>query len=183
MTQRLAVLLLTSFVLFACSGEPSNDSGKQTRKGKDRGTATMTIGGSQWTAERAKAKHTGGKLTISASNMDMTDGKVKRQELQLAIADFKGAGDYKTGITGSRFIGVGFDVEAAKEADKSDEAATKEVTNAVTGAKHLMLSNAEVTITAVSDTEISGSFSWQPHASTKQPAITNGTFRALVSSK
>lgn len=140
----------------------------------------MTLGESQWQADRAKARLTNGSLSISASNMDTTGGKVKRQELTLNVADFKGPGDYLTGLSGSRFLGVGIDTDAMKSAESDQEKATQAITEGLSGAQHILLSQAKVTITAANDNEISGTFSWQPPAGAKQPAIQNGTFRALL---
>lgn len=58
------------------------------------------------------------------------------------------------------------------------EAAASEV--ATKAADHLMLSSVNVSITAASDTEISGTFSWQPSEQSDQPKITDGSFRALL---
>jgi len=177
---RLSSLLLVAFLLVSCGDDSGSGSSRRERAGKDRGEAAMTLGSNQWQAESAKAKLAGGRLTISASNMDTTGGKVQSQRLDLNITDYKGPGDYKTGFSGSRFIGVGIDVDAVKAAQGDDQKATEAITSALSGSSHLMLSNANVTITAANDTEISGTFSWQPPPGLKQPAIQNGTFRALV---
>jgi hypothetical protein len=174
--------LLVTIVLAGCGDESAaTGSSTRTRTGtKDRGEAAMTLGAASWQASSAKAKLANGTLTIRAGKTDRTDGRVTRQELHLQVSDFTGPGDYKTGFSGSRFLGVGLDVEAAKAAGDEQAAATETVTDALTKAKHLMLSGAMVKVTAASDTEVTGTFSWSPPAGIDQPAITNGTFRALL---
>lgn len=58
-------------------------------------------------------------------------------------------------------MGVGVDGEAAA---KSEECAEQAATAALADCMHLMLSQANVTITAASDTEVCGTFLWQPPA-------------------
>ena len=140
----------------------------------------MKIADVEWSAQRAKAKLKEGRLTIRASSTDTSDGKVERQELHLQIVDYTGPGDYTTGLSGSRFLQVGIDTDAIAAGDDSDEAATKAASSALSGAKHMMLSSAKVTITAASESEISGSFSWQPPKGSKDPALTEGSFRAVL---
>lgn len=178
-TPLLSLLLLAT----ACGGSADSDgSGRGARSDKDRGEASMQLGGATWQAERAKAKIEDGKLTISASRTDMADGKVSRQSLSLTVREFDGAGDYTTGIAGSSFTAVGMDTKAVEAAAESEEASKGALTDMLSKAKHMMLTNAKVTVTAVDDTEVTGTFSWQPTEGSSQPAITGGTFRALVDS-
>lgn len=172
--------LLAALLLVGCGGTAKGDPQSTRRSGKDRGAASMTLGSTPWQASSAKARLQNGKLTIDATYMDTTGGKVKRDQLTLSVADFKGPGEYSTGASGSRFIGVGFDTGAAKDAAADEQAATKAVGEMLSGASHLMLMNAKVTVTDANATEISGTFSWQPMKGMKQPAIENGTFRALI---
>tara|TARA_R110002094_G_scaffold91485_10_gene93685 strand:+ start:907 stop:1590 length:684 start_codon:yes stop_codon:yes gene_type:complete len=159
----------------------SGSSRKRSASSKDRGEAAMMLGATQWTADRVKAKLRNSSLTIKASNTERVDGKMTRQELTLVVSDYKGPGDYKTGAMGSRFIGVGVDMDAAKAAGDGEAATRKTLTDVLSDAKHLMLMSAQVTIATASDTEITGSFSWQPPKGMDKPAIKNGTFRALLS--
>jgi hypothetical protein len=156
---------------------------KEKKAKKDRGDASMSIGGKAWTAESAKAKLAGSKLTIRASRMDMAEGKVSRQELHLQIDDYKGAGDYETGISGSRFVGVGLDTEAAKAAGNDDAKTTKVATDALTAAKHMLLMKAKVHIETAGDAEIVGTFSWTPPPGMNDPEISEGKFRAILDEK
>lgn len=153
------------------SEEPGRSGRKRDQK--DKGMASVKIDGIAWSAERASASLKDGKLTIRASRMELADGKAKRQELQLHVDNFAGPGDYKTGVGGSRFIGVGLDTKAVA----SDEAAKAEATRAVSNASHVLLSNAQVHIASANDQEVTGTFSWQPQAS-GQPVFTDGSFRA-----
>tara|TARA_R110002072_G_scaffold25443_4_gene85013 strand:+ start:19370 stop:19993 length:624 start_codon:yes stop_codon:yes gene_type:complete len=166
----------------AASGDAgSGSSRKRSASRKDRGEAAMMLGTTQWTADRVKAKLRNSSLTIKASNTERVGGKMTRQELSLVVSDYKGPGDYKTGAMGSRFIGVGVDMDATKAAGDGEAATRKTLTDTLSDAKHLMLMSAQVTIATASDSEITGSFSWQPPKGMDKPAIKNGTFRALLS--
>lgn len=162
----------------ATPGGDSKAERPRRDKDKDKGEATMTLGANPWQADRVKASLQDATLTIRASQTEVKGKTVTRQELHLQVRDFKGPGDYETGVTGSRFIGVGIDGEAAA---KSEDSAAEAATAALADTKHLMLSQAKVTIAAASETEVSGTFSWQPPAGMEKPAITNGTFRAPIS--
>ncbi|MFT4842807.1 MAG: adhesin HecA-like repeat protein [Planctomycetota bacterium] len=179
--KHLPSLSLLVVVFLASCGDSSGSAEKgKGRSKRDRGAASMTLGETQWQADSAKAKLRNGNLTISARNLDMTGGQVKSQDLTLSVPDYNGPGDYTTGFSGSRFIGVGIDVDAAKAASGDERATSEAVTDSLLGASHLMLSKAKVTIVAASDVEISGTFSWQPPQGVVQPAIQGGTFRALL---
>lgn len=158
--------------LASCGGDAADRASKTD---KDRGAAAMTIGDSPWSAERTSAKLLDGKLTIRATRTDMNGGQVARQELLLELPGFRGAGDYMTGLSGSRFLGVGIDTSAA---EKGDAAATEAATAAIKGAQMLRLTAAKVVVTAADDHEVSGTFSWQPPQGIDQPAIRDGSFRA-----
>lgn len=163
---------------------PSSGETKKPRKErtkKDRGEASMKLGETEWTADAAKVKTRGNTLTIKASNTEMVDGKAKRQELHLQLKDVNGPGDYVTGISGSRFLGVGIDMKKAQEEGKESKAAM----DAISGSKHLMLSQAKVHIDSMNDDEVVGTFSWTPpkgHPNAAQ-AITDGKFRARFRKK
>jgi hypothetical protein len=188
------VVLLVPVLLGSCgkdktegsSGGAETAAGAQPEKaprakkdGKDRGEATMTIGSLAWEADRVKATRKDGTLTIRATRTKM--GKqASRQELHLQIDAFAGPGDYTTGMSGSRFVGVGLDVEAAEAAGDTDDAAKATAAKALSAAEHMMLAGARVLITSASDTEVSGTFSWQPPRGLEKPAIESGTFRAPV---
>lgn len=148
------------------------------RPAKDRGEASMKLGDTAWTADRVRAKKMNGALRIHASHTEVDNKKVTRQELNLLVPDFHGPGDYVASPGGSRFIGVGMDVKAA--AGAADDADQKKLAmDAVSKAKHMLLSGANVHIDAASDTEVSGTFSWQPSGGNDQP-ITDGRFRAPI---
>ena len=154
------------------------DTAKKPRK--DRGDASMTVAGVAWTGEAAKATLKGSRLTIKANRTDMTEGAVTRQELHLVISDYKGPGDYETGIADSRFLGVGLDVATAKAAASDDAKTTKVAADSLSAAKHVLLSKAKVHIDSASEAEIVGTFSWTPSMGMQGPEITGGKFRALV---
>lgn len=192
MLQRTLILAVLIPFLVAGCGKGTDDSksapataapggeapARAKKRDKDRGEATMMIGSTAWEAERTRATLANGKLTIRASNTDVSGKKVSRQELHLQIDGYTGPGTYTTGISGSRFIGVGIDAKAAAAAT-TDEAAVESATDLLSKADHLMLSGAKVTITDANDREISGMFQWDPPGG-KKPAITNGVFRALL---
>ena len=156
------------------------DEPRKKREKKDPGEASMKLGGVEWTAERAKARVKGNKVTIKASRMDNVDGKISRQELHLQIDEAKGPGDYVTGFSGSRFIGVGFDTEKMKKATEEGKE-TAAAVGALKGASHMMLSAAKVHIDSMNEHEIVGTFSWAPpKGMANAKAITDGKFRAVV---
>jgi hypothetical protein len=159
------------------------------REKKDRGEASMNIGGVAWTGDSAKARSRGTSLTIKASHTDAGPDGVQRQEVHLQIDDFKGPGDYTTGIGGSQFIAVGMDTKKIKEAEKTDakagtDAATTQLLGDVLGeSSMILLMQAKVHVDGATATEISGSFSWEPRPNSKDPAITDGKFRAVIPPK
>ena len=165
-------LLVLVGALASCGGGATDDA-SQTQK--DRGEATMQVGDRQWSAERCSAKLVDGKLTIRASRTDMDGGRVARQELVLELAGFRGAGDYLTGLSGSRFLGVGIDTSAVQQ---GEQPVTEAATAAIKGAEMLRLTAAKVVVTGADEAEVSGTFSWQPPTGSTQPAIRDGRFRA-----
>jgi hypothetical protein len=144
---------------------------------KDRGDASMNLGGYAWTGTLASARIKGGTLAIHASRSDYKNGVSSRQEIQLEIDGFKGPGSYTVSMTGSRFIAVGFDTKGMQSA--SDDEAEKRAIDALRNARHLSLVGATVTIDAVTDDTITGTFEWKNNTG-NQPAITDGKFRALI---
>lgn len=169
------------------SGESASEDQRKERRrerGKeDRGEGSMTLGGEPWEAERARFRIRDGKLKISLSRSDY-DGKTSsRQSLDLRIKDFEGPGAYQVDPMGSRFIGVGIDIDKAKAAGKDDDKVKKEAVKAISGAKHMMLSGAKVTISEATDDQIVGTFSWQPPAGLDKPALEDGKFRAVKRKK
>lgn len=178
-TQLLLACSLVLLLLPAACGGDGGSSGGSGRSGakKDRGEAAMTIGGAAWQGSNASAQIDGEKLTIKASHTDVAGGTASRQELHLLVTDYRGAGDYQTALTGSRFLAVGFDT---KKAEGGDQAATDALTSALQGATHMTLAGAKVTVASADGAEVVGTFSWQPPPGSKQPAITDGTFRAKV---
>ncbi len=157
------------------SGAAGSGSGSSTSK--DRGEARMQLGEEAWSAKSTKATLRGDRLTIRASRMDMGGDKAVRDELHLALRDFQGPGEYTAGVSGSRFVRVA--INTKRVADGDDAKVTEEAAKALTGAKHKMLMGAKVTITAASDSEVSGTFSWTPPGG-RGEKITEGSFRAPV---
>lgn len=164
------------------NSEP-DDEGQKSKK--DKGDASMKLGGSDWTASQASFKLDGGKLTIKASANQFVDNNAMRQELHLQIDDYKGAGSYTTGLAGSRFVSVAVDTGTAEAASKTgDQAKVDEVvTDAISQAGMVTLTNATVVIDSAGETEIVGSFSWTPPTGSKDPEITGGKFRAIAKPK
>ncbi len=153
---------------------------KKGRVKKDKGEASMKVGDFEWRADGAAARHTDKALSIHASRNDMSGDSVKRQELHLVIDNYAGPGDYTTSLSGSRFVGVGLDIAAGKAAKGDDAEAKTLAMESLAKAEHMMLSKATIKITASSDSEISGSFSWTPASGLDKPAIREGSFRAIV---
>lgn len=145
---------------------------------EDKGTAKLVIGEDDWSAERATARLRNGNLTISASKTDMADGKVARQELRFTVKDFGGPGSYQTGM-GSMFVGVGFDLDKAKEAEGDDAKTQEMAVDTIKGAETIMIMNGKVEITEATDEHIDGTIEYAPPAQTKQPGI-KGSFHAVI---
>ena len=181
----MGALLLT---LAACGGDaPDGDAGTGSKgdgsrrsSKKDRGEASMTMGGAAWQASSARVRRTDEVLTIRAAAMKKVGDVMQRDELHLAISDFDGPGDYTVAMSGSRFIRVGIDMAKTRAAteSKDEDAVTKEAVKALTGSNFTLLIGAKITITAVSDTEVSGTFSWASPAD-ESKAIPGGSFRAV----
>jgi hypothetical protein len=189
-------LLLTCLLASACGGESTDGSSEEApgdakasgkaarelrskRVKKDRGDASMVFEGTAWAADAAKASFRGDRLTIRASRMGRVEDVMVREELHLAIGEFKGPGAYTSTMSGSRFMRVGINTKSAAAAGSDDAEVSKEVTKALTGAKHQMLMGAKITITKVADGQVSGTFSWTSPTGSGQ-MITDGTFRALI---
>lgn len=153
-------------------------AGKDDDEEEDKGSATLKIGEADWTAERATARLRDGRLRISASQTDMKDGKVSRQELQLSIKDYGGPGSY-TVMTPSMFVGVGLDVDKAKKAEGDDAKAQKVATDALMGAESMLLMNAKVEITEATDEHIDGTVKYEPASYSKDPPL-EGKFHAII---
>ena len=202
MNSRTCVLLVASLALAACGkdsadgdksagaaaakdgnaagGKATSASKASASKDKDKGELTMKLGDEDWAADRARATRRGTGITIKANQTGRIGDVMQRDELHLAIADFQGPGDYTGDMSGSRFVRVGIDMKAAKASEGDDNAASAEAMKALTGSKHMMLMGAKITITAASDTEVSGTFAWTPPPKVDNPTITGGSFRAIV---
>jgi hypothetical protein len=141
----------------------------------------MTIEGMAWQASAARARLKERRLTIKASAMQRVGDVMQRDELHLALPDFDGPGEYTAAMSGSRFIRVGIDTAKAKAAEETgnDSEVAKEVMSSISGSKLTMLMGAKVNITAISATEVSGTFSWVSPADANK-RIENGTFRAVL---
>lgn len=161
------------------AGAPAATTSAEKTARKDRGSASASIGGEPWAASRASARATGDQLHISASKTEMVDGKTQSEQLTLVLPGFDGPGDYVTGSLASTFVGVAIDTRRAKEA-KSDAEVARKAMGAIAGSRMLMLSNAKVAISSVTDETIEGTFEWTPPEGSGDPAITDGKFRALV---
>ena len=154
---------------------------RKRRRDKDRGEASMMLGDKEWKASRARFKlDENGVLKLSMTKSDYSGEKSSRDSLDLRIKDFKGPGTYTVEPMGSRFIGVAIDIKAATAAGDNDEATKKEAMKAISGAKHTLLTGATVEVTAASDDEITGTFSWTPPKGLNKPAMSKGTFRAKL---
>ncbi|MGE3175960.1 MAG: hypothetical protein AB7O32_00710 [Vicinamibacterales bacterium] len=174
LTTSLALALAVSTVLAA------SDAQRRTRTPpQDRGEAAMTLGDMAWVASRASTRLANGRLTITATRSLRQGGVSTRESLTLQIADYKGPGDYVAAPIGSSFIAVGIDDKTIAAAEGDADAATKAAIATLSKARHMMLMGAKVTITAASETEISGTFSRPGTPGVDQPAISGGTFRAV----
>jgi hypothetical protein len=162
----------------AASSAPPEER-RRKRPRKDRGSASMKLGGVEWEARTVRPRLSGATLTIAASRTEHLDGKMSRQELHLEIEDFKGPGDYVTDASGSRLVRVTLDVDKARAASADEAGTRKAASDLMSGAKLLMLPGAKVTITAADDAVVIGTFSWTPPPRSDQPALTEGSFRAV----
>ncbi|MCR9165997.1 MAG: hypothetical protein ACE37F_17045 [Nannocystaceae bacterium] len=154
--------------------------GKGNKEKKDRGSATVTIGGTKWAAGSCRAKPKKDTLKITCSKTNMVDGKIDREAIDLLLKDYEGPGDYKAAPGMSNFTGVGFDAKKAEEADDPDKAAKDAVTKAVTGAKVIMLGGMEVKVTTVEGGFVDGTFSMPAGGAMGGPAFEDGTFHARL---
>ena len=151
---------------------------------KDRGTATVTIGDTEWTAESCKARpRKNDALKITCSTVNMEGGKVDRVALDILLPAFKGPGDYKAGNFGTTFSGVGFEAKKATEGKDEDQAAKDAIKAGMKGATIHMLGGMPVTVTKADASFIDGTFSFAAEASMKTPAFKNGTFHAVMAEK
>lgn len=153
--------------------------GSKAKGDEDRGSATVTIGGAKWAAESCRARPRKGALKISCSKVDMKDGKVDRQAIDLVLPDYDGPGDYKAGRM-STFTGVGFDSKKATDEENPDQAAKEAITDGITGATVVMLDGTEVNVTKVDGGFIDGTFSKPADDVMKKPAFEDGTFHARL---
>ncbi len=172
------VSLLAAFLLPACGGEPSAaDSRSNTTR--DRGSASMEIGGEAWAAESAKARVNGSRLSIDLARSDTEANVTTRGQVKLSIPGFEGPGQYTAGST-SMFVVVSIDRSALADAAESDEKVIGAMKGALGGTEMHILTNAEVEVTSVTDTEVVGTFEFTPRAESPGPALTNGEFRAIL---
>jgi hypothetical protein len=155
------------------------DGGKTDKKNEDKGAASVKIGDVTWTAERANARLRDKRLSISASRMEMSKSDAKRQQVSLVIADYDGPGDYKAAM-GSSFVGVGIDIEKAKDAAESDSKTAAVAKQSMQNADVIMLHGADIHVTSAGDEFIDGTFEWKAPPGMKDPSLTDGTFHALV---
>lgn len=175
LTASIALALAVSTVVAA------SDAQRRARTPpQDRGDATMTLGEMAWVASRASARLANGTLTITATRSLRQGSVTTRESLTLQITDYTGPRDYVVSPIGSRFVAVGIDDTTIAAAEGNDDAATKAALATLSKARHMLLTGARVTITAASGAEISGTFSRPSPPGVDQPAIANGTFRALL---
>lgn len=159
---------------------PAKDAAPKdaAKRDKDKGHATVTKDGEPWTAEACRARlkgDAGDRLSISCNLTASTDGAVFRQEISLSLKDYKGAGDYEMGATGSHYAAVNVDTKAAATDPDKDSV----LMDSIAGSTVIFLSGAKVTITAASDTAVDGTFSWAPEAGEKGPTLSDGRFHAV----
>ena len=201
---RAFAILLATTLLPACDGGDSAAAEKKTdaaaqdakadgaaeakdakdaAKGKkeDRGNAKVTIGGTEWTATRCKARARGDKLKLSCSTTSMNDGKVDRQALDINILGYKGVGSYKP--TSASYTGVGFDGKKAAAEKDADQAAKNALADASKSATIHMLSDVTLEVTQADGTVVDGTFSAPANDLMKTPAFEDGTFHAILDEK
>ena len=153
---------------------------KQKVQDEDKGNAVAKLGEREWKAERARARIKDDVLKISASQTDMKDGKVSRQELVLTIKGFEGPGDYEIARMGAYFVGVGMDTDQAAKA-KTDEEVTKAATKALSNSSFTYMMGTKVHIEGVSDDFVDGSFEWKgPAGGSKGFSEASGDFHARI---
>lgn len=147
---------------------------------EDKGTAKVTMGDSVWTAERCKARPRASGMKIMCSHTTMKDGKIDRQSLDLMLDGYEGAGEYTSKGMSSRFVGVGMDVDKVKAAEGDDEKSEKVIKDTISGGKVVMMHEAKIKVTKVTDAAIDGTFSWSPSMGYNGPEMKDGTFHAII---
>ena len=154
-------------------------AGSKSERDEDRGSATVVIGGTKWAAEPCRAKPRKGAMKISCSKVDMKDGKVDREAIDLVLPDYDGPGDYKAGRM-SNFTGVGLDTKKATDEENPDQAAKGAITDGIKGATVVMLDGTEVKVTKVDGGFVDGTFSKPADEMMQTPAFEEGTFHARL---
>lgn len=162
----------------AVAGSP----GAAAPAGKGRGSATVTMDGAPWAAERCtariKADDGGEKLTLACSRSRSADGGVQSEELKLVVKGYKGPGDYKD-VGNSHFARVTVDTKAANAAPDED-ARDAVMVDSLAGSKVVLIQRATVTITAATEAAIDGTFAWTPEDGKEGPVLADGKFHAVV---
>ncbi|HET6603194.1 MAG TPA: hypothetical protein VFG21_03115 [Xanthomonadaceae bacterium] len=168
----------------SADGRPAREerpSGRSSRRDADKGSASMHIGESDWSANRATARLREGKLRIGANHTQRIGSKMQTESLTLVVEDYAGPGEYTTAAMSSSFTRVAFDVDKAKAAGEDDAAtaATAAVAmESLSTADHVSRIQARLTVTAATDEFIDGTFEWAP-AGGGTP-IREGRFHAQV---
>ncbi|MEO1231013.1 MAG: hypothetical protein AAFZ18_19110 [Myxococcota bacterium] len=148
------------------------------KKKKDRGEATMTVGGEPWTASSARFKIKKGALRLSMSKSSKAGDVRRRESLTLVIGDYSGPGTY-TSPRGSTFTRVALNPKKVEAQSKEPGGDAKVLSRLLNKATAWMLTDAQVTVTKASPTEVVGTFRWAPGALPGE-RIEQGRFRAVI---
>lgn len=148
----------------------------QAMQTEDRGNAHFTTAGKTWVASFASARQTENRLRIKASEIDFAGDKIKRDELLLAIMDYRGPGRYKASPL-SMFVRIGIDMPRDKAGQVE---AQKTLMDTQDNTDTLFLDNAVIEIISVSEGYIDGTFSIEKPAGTPESTITDGHFHARI---
>lgn len=174
---RVAALVgLTALAAFASSREAWSGE----KKKRDRGEATMTIGGEAWSASSARFRIKEGTLRLSISRSSKEGESRRRESLSIVLTQFKGEGSYSTG-RGSNYTSVAMSPKKVEAMAKDEAGSARVMSDLLRRSTVWLLPGAEIEITDATPTELRGTLSWTPKGQ-GQP-IENGRFRAVASKK
>jgi hypothetical protein len=173
--------------------EEAEDDAKEERKSKkddsaDKGTAVLKLGddGEEWKAKRASARiKEDGSLRIMASVYSQTDEQAARRAITLYVKDYKGKGQYVIKNMSSNLTAVKLNLGKLKAADKekdatkADAARTDVAMDGLKGGSVMLLRDAKVEITEVTDDFIDGKIEWSGIALNGANKL-KGDFHAVI---
>ncbi|MFO7566207.1 MAG: hypothetical protein R6X02_26410 [Enhygromyxa sp.] len=157
-------------------GEASKAAAADDGKVEDEGKVVLTLGDEavKWEAKRSSAEYEdNGSLWIRASVHKQDDESASRASLTLRIWKFEGPGEYVLRGANSNLTGVKVDL------DDEGKATKEAVVSGISRGSVVVLQNAKVEVTSVTDDFIDGSFTWSG-VSFNGPNKVSGTFHSRV---